>query len=494
MPDNKMENILAQSIITAPPEELRVECVVIGSGAGGALTAAFLAARGKEVLVIEEGPFAEYEEGAYGIRDTFPRVWREGGAIPIMSNASLLFAEGRCLGGSTMINAGLIHRVSEEVADEWRRDFQIKDFEYAELMRYQEEVERSLSAEIRDDSSNPASKILRRGAEICGFKGYQVPVAAREVSGRLRKSTMPETFLRWAAERGARFLTDCRVEKIEFRKDTAVSLTALRHTKEGMRRVRIRFAKLFVCAGTIQTPLLLRRSGVKKNIGNSVQFHPTLRVLAEFPEPIHAEAHFMPSFQIKEFAPTLTMGASMTDTAFIASALSLDWAHQKRMMERADRMAIFYVGVKSKGRGVARNIPFGGGSYLVRYPLYEEDMKHLGFGYAKLCELLFAAGATRLYPAIAGVGAIVSDVPAQKYLIEPLPLKKVNLVTIHSYGSCPIGENKTFAALDSHGKVHDLANVYVNDASMLPTSPGVNPQGPLMALALRNMEHNFEII
>jgi choline dehydrogenase-like flavoprotein len=34
--------------------------------------------------------------------------------------------------------------------------------------------------------------------------------------------------------------------------------------------------------------------------------------------------------------------------------------------------------------------------------------------------------------------------------------------------------------------VHDFKNLFVNDASLLCTAPGVNPQGSIMALARRN--------
>ncbi len=42
------------------------------------------------------------------------------------------------------------------------------------------------------------------------------------------------------------------------------------------------------------------------------------------------------------------------------------------------------------------------------------------------------------------------------------------------------------------GGVADLANLYVNDASLLPDSPGVNPQGSVMAFARRNAVHFAE--
>ena len=49
--------------------------------------------------------------------------------------------------------------------------------------------------------------------------------------------------------------------------------------------------------------------------------------------------------------------------------------------------------------------------------------------------------------------------------------------------------------LNSYGKLKEgSGNIYVNDASMLPTSVGVNPQGIIMALAKRNVENFIQNI
>jgi len=72
--------------------------------------------------------------------------------------------------------------------------------------------------------------------------------------------------------------------------------------------------------------------------------------------------------------------------------------------------------------------------------------------------------------------------------VSPARLK---LISIHSFSSCPMGEDKKKCAVDSFGKLHGFQNIYVNDASLLPRSPSVNPQGPIMTVALRNMEKNF---
>src|SRR3989338_10403336 len=462
-----------------------VDCLVIGSGAGGALSAQFLAERGKEILILEEGPFIEFKEDKCGIADTFPLVWREGGAIPIMSNTSLVFGEGRCLGGSTQLNAGLLNRSPEEIIKSWRNEYGVRDFKSDDVNKFQNRIEQFLSAHTEDDSKNPMSAVLYRGSEKAGFKGVQVPVASKAMNGNAIKQSMQETFLKNAAQNGAKIIVNCRADKIILKGNKAVGVIATYGGQKEPQKIIINCKYLCISAGAIQSPLLLRRSGIKKNIGNSLQFHPTLRVIAEFDEPISGYAHNMPSFQIKEFSPLITMGASLTSPPYIAAGLALDWENQKKFMEAQDRMAIFYVGIKSKARGITRNMPLINGSYMVRYSLLPEDGKNLAFGYAKLCELLFTAGARRLFPAITNSGIIENLSQVKRFLSEPLPLKNLNIVTIHSYSSCPMGERKGYSALDSYGKLKDFENIYVNDASMLPASPGVNPQGPLMAIALR---------
>jgi choline dehydrogenase-like flavoprotein len=64
-----------------------------------------------------------------------------------------------------------------------------------------------------------------------------------------------------------------------------------------------------------------------------------------------------------------------------------------------------------------------------------------------------------------------------------------NLMTIHLFSSCPMGENKSKCAADSFGRVHGFKNLFVADASLLCSAPGVNPQGSIMAFARRNALH-----
>jgi choline dehydrogenase-like flavoprotein len=51
-----------------------------------------------------------------------------------------------------------------------------------------------------------------------------------------------------------------------------------------------------------------------------------------------------------------------------------------------------------------------------------------------------------------------------------------------------MGEDRARAGTDSFGRVHGYDNLRVNDASLLPEAPGLNPQGTIMVIASRNSE------
>lgn len=488
-----MDNILSKALYfsRSGEKEIFCECLVIGSGAGGSLTSSHLSKIGKDVLVVEEGPYFE-NHSWLTTTSSFPDVWREGGLIPVMGRTKMVFAEGRCLGGSTMMNAALINRISEETASDWAKNWQIDGFDFKTIEKYQDKIAVGLGANVLQSSGNLAAEYLKEGAKKLGFKGGDIPMAAKFTPSGVKKNNMRETYLREAAECGAKILTDCRIEKVIFKGLRAVSANAvISKTGSETRGLKINFDKLFLCAGAIQTPLLLRRSGFKKNIGNSLQFHTNLKVTAEFSEPINAYGYEMPSFQIKEFAPKITIGASMSAPSLIASALTANWSENKASLKNLNKMGLYYAAIKSMALARVRNLSSSGKSYLITYNLTDEDFKNLKFGCEKLLELLFAGGAGRLYPAIDGASAIENKDDIKNYLENNFSAKKLNLASIHAFSSCPMGEDKTKTAVDSYGKVHDTENIYIYDASILPSSPGANPQGPMMAVVLRNLEKNF---
>lgn len=103
-------------------------------------------------------------------------------------------------------------------------------------------------------------------------------------------------------------------------------------------------------------------------------------------------------------------------------------------------------------------------------------------------DALLAAGAVELHPSIVG-GPIVRDRAGLADWWDALTRRRANLMTVHMTSSVRMGEDRSLAGTDSFGRVHGVGGLRVNDASLLPDAPGVNPQGAVMAIAARNADH-----
>ncbi len=121
---------------------------------------------------------------------------------------------------------------------------------------------------------------------------------------------------------------------------------------------------------------------------------------------------------------------------------------------------------------------------LVTYRLTRRDRTLLGQGLARLALLLLEAGATEVYPSYRGAPVVrrAADLATMRATFSA---GRASVMTVHLCSTVPFGERGD-APADSHGLVRGTTNVRVNDASLLPDAPGVNPQASVMAVAIRN--------
>jgi nucleoside-diphosphate-sugar epimerase len=475
---------------TARTQHLRTEVLVIGSGAGGAATAATLASRGYEVVVLEEGPNLDTAAMATHTPEAIARLYRNAGVTPILGHPNIAYVEGRCVGGSTEVNSAFWHRLPEDCYGRWRADVLLADFSLEIMRPYFETLERDLSVSYLDAPRPPASsELFRRGIEAMGWQYTEVPRCQKPNHGASpfapgNKQSMQRTFIPKALAAGARLLPDCRAARLVHEHGRVRGVEARRAGAP----LRIDADVVFVCGGAVQSAALLRRSGIRKNVGDNLCLHPMLKAAALFEEEIAAHRDVLPIYQVREFWPNIAIGGSVFTPGFLAMLLSESWQAHRGAMRDWSRMALYYTATRGMNRGTIRNLP-GGGGVVVRYRLTEADRRNLSTGLARLGEILFAAGARAVYPSLRSPPLLRSAEQCRGFLKAPAAAAAMSLSTVHAFSSCPMGENPDVCATDSFGKVAGFRNLYVNDASLIPDSPGVNPQGTVMAIALRNVDH-----
>ncbi len=475
---------------------MKTDVLVVGSGAGGAVTALTLGQGGREVVVLEEGPRCTPRE--YGATPTaaMARLFRARGMNPIMGSVPVAYAEGRCVGGSTEINSGFWSRPPAELLAHWKYEFNIVDAAEGDLVEHYTWAERQLGVGPLSSPWPPSTAVFARGLSALGWKGGETPRAApacRNTNTCAQgcptgaKQGMSVSLIPRAEAAGVRVLPGYRVERL--RRDGSRIRGVRARVLDGEdagKRIEIAAEHVVVCCGPTETPALLRRSGITHGVGNTLGIHPYLKVVARFPEVIDADKSVMPLLQVKEFSPEITMGGAYLTPGHLAVMLNENPTTELRDREARRRMAAYYVGVRGTGRGSVRPSWIGDGLPRIHYWMSREDITNLSRGFAQMCRLLLAAGAEVVYPATFGVAPVRSEAEARVWLERDLPWADLALQTVHVFSSCPIGERQERCAADSFGRVRGVDGLSLNDASMLPDSPGVNPQATIMAMARRN--------
>jgi choline dehydrogenase-like flavoprotein len=472
----------------SPPEVLRPEVAVVGSGPGGAVTATLLAEAGRDVLLIEEGPNLGLDSAPHFSREEILQKYRNGGINVAMGKAKVAYVEGRVVGGGSEINRGLYHRTPPEVLERWRREFRVAGAGPEELQPHFEACEQTARVSYLPGPAPLISLRLRDGAERLGWSCLEVPrLVTYATAGRSgttgRKQSMSETFVPRAQAAGARLLADTRV----LRMTRAGGRWRLRaeHAPEGQapRSFEISAGAVFVAGGAVQTPALLRRSGITRRVGDTLAFHPMVKVVARFPDEVNQHSDLEPVHQVKQFDPRFSMGCSVSKRPALALAL-VDHPDWLAAVDRDWRRMAIYYAQSTGGRAVVRPLP-GFRDPLVRARPNPADMADLAEGLRRLCECLFAAGADLVYPSLPGCPALRSPADLGR-LPAALSPGGGSITALHLFSSCPMGEDETRCVADSFGRVHGTDALYIADASLLCTPTVVNPQGSVMAIAHRN--------
>jgi choline dehydrogenase-like flavoprotein len=466
------------------PEDPRGEILVVGSGPGGAITACLLAEAGRDVLLVEEGPHLPLESCVPFSREEMVQKYRNGGVTVAMGSPKIAYVEGRCVGGGSEINSGLYHRTPPDILEAWRRDFAVEALAPADLEPHFRANEEALSVSTMPGPPPAASLKLHEGARALGWQSLEVPRWYRyDAAGAGTRQSMTRTFVPRALAAGCRLLCGTRVLRLE-RDGLRWMATALQADEGGAPRfLRLEAETVFVAAGAVQTPALLRRSGIARHVGNSLRVHPTVKIVARFSEEVNAPDMGVPVHQVKEFAPRFSFGCSISTPPYLGLAMLDHPADAAEVEDDWRRTAIYYAMI-SGGTGSVRPI-LGYADPVVRYQLDAADMADLSEALVNLGRCLFAAGAVVLYPSIAG-GPRLTREEDLGALRAGLPRGRTSVMTIHLVASCPMGEQPERCAVDSFGRVHGVPRLGVADASILCGAPGVNPQGSVMALARRN--------
>lgn len=493
-----------QPLRFAQDAELAADVVVVGSGAGGGTAAGVLAAAGLDVVVLEAGEYHDDADFDGAELTAFTRFYA---AAPQMSaEGQIALMAGYGVGGGTVVNYTTSFRTPDDVRAEWAGlgARQFAEQEYADSM---DAVCTRLGVNTDHDRAGRRDALMQRGLEALG---WHVDAMPRNVIGCEQgvecgrcglgcrigaKQSTAKTWLVDAAEAGARIVVGARGMRVMSAAGVATGVEA--RTASGHRLV-VRARAVVAAGGAVQTPALLRRSGLRNpNIGRHLRLHPATAVWARYEEDVLPWTGAPQSRYSKEHRNLDGLGHGVIyETAPITAAFGsafVPWngaADHLARMRQLRHLAPMVVITRDRDSGSVR--VGRDGEPVVHYRLSKYDAAHLHHGIVNAARIAEASGAVEVF---SSHQAPVGFEPGRRGSLDTFEADarsagygpaRMGLAALHIMGSARMGGSPDTSATNPDGETWDLRGLVVADGSCFPTASGVNPMISIESIAHMN--------
>ncbi len=484
--------------MTSLENQLQCEYLVIGSGAGGSTAAKYLIDKGKDVLLIEEGEHFKVDQFKGSMSKSLSNVWRNAGVTPILCKSNFGFGEGKCLGGGTYVNGGLIWRTPNKILKLWNKIFDTNKFSIDNLDKYFSEIENTLELDKYKISNYPQNQDSIKLDEIAKKFKINVATVPKSINSTidqnklqlgspgLTKNSVLQKYIYPSLRKGLRLYTNCKANKLISSNNKITSVEVLCNSK----KTTIFPKKIILACGATQTPMLLKGSFGNKYFKSEMSVHLNLRIGVRFHEEMFSDSGIMFTKQIQEYLDdgVLVMPTSFSKSSFFSSLAKLDNLEIEEISKNFNFFSNFVIQIQSKNKVNLNNL---NNNLILTYKLDSEDIEKIKKYFLIFIEFLFSTGAAEIYLPFKKNYKIDKNVNRIKFIDENVKEKNIEMVSVHGMSSAKMGKNRSINQIfNLNGKSFDFDNMYCLDSSVLPTSTIESPQGTIMALS-RNIVENL---
>jgi choline dehydrogenase-like flavoprotein len=511
-PDIRMQTVVPEGDLL----KLEADVCIVGSGAGGAVIAAKMSARGYRVVVLEAG--GQYTASDFHQLELwgYKHLWYRGGATPTADGNVTLLAGGS-LGGGTEINWMNCVRTPALVREDWARQYGIEGVDTAEFDRYIDQVESRISASQQTAYFNSQNLRMREGCARLGYLSKQTyvnwdpkrfnPLMAGytgfgdQTGG---KQTARRTYLLDAYRSGAQIVVHCRADRILVRQGRAAGVEATYSDAEGRKAsVVVNAARVVVACGSLESPALLLRSGIGgPAVGKYLRVQPGGAVYGVYREKQRGWWGSPMTTNCEQFTNTgggfgFYMEIPAFGPGFVASVIPFTSAQgHKELITKVPYISTFIWFLRDAGYGQVA-IDKAGNSVATYQLTNETDQKNFRHATAEAIRIHEAAGAQEiLYGVSSKLLAWRRGQNLESYIqtIQKQPLLDgaQPMISAHQLCSCRMGNDPATSVADPNGELRDVKGVWIGDGSACPTALGANPMVTIMALAERTADKMAE--
>lgn len=486
--------------------EIFTDVLVIGSGSGGGVAAATLAKAGNRVLVVEKSSHHSQESFPMTDADAAKHLYENSGVLATDNNSMTILA-GSTFGGGSTINWSASLQTPANVRNEWATKTGVEWFRTPEFQHSLDFVCDRMGVSDKHIRQNFANSKLLEGSKKLGQHAYAVPQntgGSEHYCGHCpngcRNGDKLGGLITWLAdarEAGAQFLKETLVKRIIIKKGVATGALVLYNGRE----LIIHAKKVIMSAGTLNTPCILKQSGLRNgSIGKNLKLHPCSFVIGHWEAELTRshEGGILTAVGLAAFNRDgkghgayleVVSNQPGLHAAMLPWRSALDW---KKSFMKYPHSASYISLTRDKDCGFVYPDPVDG-KPTISYLPSAFDRESILEGVVRLCDVCLASGADEITTAQVDVPAFRPNKASKLGIYDPAYkawIEKVRSAGIipgrtamgsaHQMGTCAIG-----TVCDENAKVLGVKNLWIADASVFPTSSGVNPMVTTMALAHR---------
>lgn len=481
--------------------EVTADVCIVGSGAGGAVTAAILQEAGLKVVVLEEGGYFTAPRFRMREDECYPQLYQES-AQRTTKDLSVSIFQGRAVGGTTVVNWTTCFRTPATTLELWNQHHGAASLTEKELEPHFAAIERRLNIKkIAFGELNRNNRLLWDG---CKALGFEVDTLYRNVKQCIHsgycgmgcpvdaKQSMLVSFLPDAMDAGATVLSRCRVDRLVYERKKVVRVEGTLLDAWGLSstgvKVVVRPKYVVLSAGAIGTPAILLRSGTKDPdycIGRRTFLHPVIVSAAEYEEPVvgyrgapqgvashHRADRGGKMGYFLEAAPIYPLLLATGFPAFGVTHRSF----MKKLPHLAAHIAIAIDGHQPWEEGGRVKLRSSGAPVL-DYKVSKSTWKAFKLAQKDLAHIQLATGARAVYSLHYGVEPIRSKRDVKSIGERSFEPHRVGVYSAHQMGGAGMSDDPRRGVVRSEDlRHHFVTNLHVVDGSVFPTSVGVNPQ------------------
>lgn len=474
------------------------DVVIVGSGAGGAVAAANLAAAGMDVVLLEAGPRLTPADMTRDGPTFMARYYWEGGLRMILGSNQIPAMAGRCLGGSTVVNSAIMLKLPDWVRQIWAERDGLDWIRDDAVDRAFERVFDTLNvAPTPMDVMGRRNRLSRDILTAAGLKNAPLPRAVRGCEGggdcitacpSGAKQSADRNYIPSAMRSGARVYTCAVVEQVLTEGGRAVGVSGTVVAPIGRRRLApftIQAKRVIMAAGVVNTPAILLRSGIHggKRVGKTFYMHLSGGAVAVMDEPVDPWVGATQGWGA--ISPDI-QGLKYESLWAPPSLIMVKWGGMgERWLEQiqdARNVCLVVVVYRGQCSGRVRVRRDGSPSPTLWIPKHEVHTLLRGLKVA--VDGMLDVGARFVTTGIHGVpDEIRTPEDAQHMLSTRIRAGDMDMTGNHVFGSCRMSANPRQGAVDLDGKVHGVDGLYIMDGSICPDGTAVNPQATIMAMS-----------